>query len=275
MRGTGPQRGGGSMNHYEEKQAARRERYAELADKAKRESGQLFDRAHDILDRIPLGQPILIGHHSEGRHRADIGRADSAMRRGCEAADKAQYYAGKAAGVDRAGISSDDPDATAKLRAKLEKLEKLQAVMKDVNAAIRKGKPNTFQDRGISDAVFAQLLERDCMGDIGFASYQLSNNNAEIRRLKQRIADMEQAAQTEARPDVELPGLTIHEDKEFNRVMLYFDGKPDPATIAELKSWGFRWMHTEKAWTRHLNNSGRWAAKRIADYWTARQAVQS
>ncbi|WP_132290495.1 DUF3560 domain-containing protein [Kribbella sp. VKM Ac-2568] len=34
-----------------------------------------------ISDHIPLGQPILVGHHSERRHRRDIERMDRLMQR--------------------------------------------------------------------------------------------------------------------------------------------------------------------------------------------------
>jgi hypothetical protein len=33
---------------------------------------------------IPFGQPILVGHHSEGRARRDQGRIESGMRAGVE-----------------------------------------------------------------------------------------------------------------------------------------------------------------------------------------------
>lgn len=62
------------MNDYERKQEARRQRYEELAAKNEKESSRRFGTAHEIGSHIPLGQPILVGHHSERRHRADIRR---------------------------------------------------------------------------------------------------------------------------------------------------------------------------------------------------------
>jgi hypothetical protein len=41
---------------------------------------------------IPLGQPILVGHHSESRHRKVIERADNAMRKSIEEDTKAEDY---------------------------------------------------------------------------------------------------------------------------------------------------------------------------------------
>lgn len=41
---------------------------------------------------IPLGQPILVGHHSEKRHRRAIEKADNAMRKSVEETEKAEAY---------------------------------------------------------------------------------------------------------------------------------------------------------------------------------------
>lgn len=57
------------MNRYEAKQAARRERLQAAARAAKQESAKLAQKAHDMASVIPMGQPILVGHYSEGRDR--------------------------------------------------------------------------------------------------------------------------------------------------------------------------------------------------------------
>jgi len=44
---------------------------------------------------IPMGQPILVGHHSEGRHRRDLKRIDSGMRKAIEESEKADYFSHK------------------------------------------------------------------------------------------------------------------------------------------------------------------------------------
>jgi len=77
----------------------RAERMEAHAENAEKRAAQAFDRA-DLREEksgIPLGQPILVGHHSEGRHRRAIERADNAMRKGIEESDKAKYFAGRAA----------------------------------------------------------------------------------------------------------------------------------------------------------------------------------
>ena len=71
--------------------------------------------------------------------------------------------------------------------------------MKNVNAAIRKGKTPDRQipalvALGMSEAQAQELLKPDFCGRIGIAPYSLQNSNANIRRVEQRIREMERAA---------------------------------------------------------------------------------
>ncbi len=107
-------------NRYEERQESRRERLENAADKAARKSGQHFQAARAAVDGIPMGQPILVGHHSEARHRGALRRQDSHMRQAVDADRHAQELKRRADAVGTGGISSDDPEAVAKLREQLE-----------------------------------------------------------------------------------------------------------------------------------------------------------
>ena len=100
-------------NAYEEKQAARRERYTELSDRASKESSSAHQQFRDKMSFIPAGQPIHGAKDARYREKAweTLGRA---VRLG----DKADYYADKANSVGKAGISSDDANAIAKLAKK-------------------------------------------------------------------------------------------------------------------------------------------------------------
>lgn len=66
--------------------------YAENAEERARASSQA---AHEIGRHIPMGQPILVGHHSERRHRRDLDRIDSKMRKSIEESKKSDHYSGK------------------------------------------------------------------------------------------------------------------------------------------------------------------------------------
>jgi len=79
----------------------RADRMAGYAANATARSDAAYERARQIGDRIPFGQPILVGHHSERGHRADLRRIDRAMRTSVEEAAKAEHYERRAELNDR------------------------------------------------------------------------------------------------------------------------------------------------------------------------------
>jgi hypothetical protein len=267
------------MNSYEAKQEARRQRLLELAAKREREASQRFGTAREIGSHIPLGQPILVGHHSEKRARSDAARIDNNMRAGVEASKKSDYYAGKAASVGSGGISADDPEAIDKLREKLAGMEADQERMKAVNkiCASKKltdeQKTASLNEMGIGATRAARLISgEDTYGKPGYPSYALQNNNANIHRVRERIAHLEHREQVRAvlleekgSADVEEQhgDITYRENTELNRVQLLFPGKPPLATRDMLSAHGFRWSPTEKAWQRQLNGNGIFAARQV------------
>ncbi|MHC4400520.1 MAG: DUF3560 domain-containing protein [Planctomycetota bacterium] len=75
--------------------------YAERARRARGRAEAFHQRAHDISERFAGGQPILVGHHSEKRARADRARMDTAMRKGIEESGKAAHASGRAERLER------------------------------------------------------------------------------------------------------------------------------------------------------------------------------
>lgn len=262
-----------TVNPYEAKQAARRARLQRGSERAHRESEASHGAATRIWDAIPLGQPILVGHHSERRHRRDLTRADRAMRKSIEADKRAKELAARAAAVGTGGISSDDPEAVAKLRAELAGLQRKQDEWKNINAAIRKhakaGAPAQLAALialGVPKSVAANLLEKDFAGRVGIADYQLKNNNANMRRIEQRIKELTARATSQEREAIEgeLDGLAfrIVENRAANRVQITFDGKPGNDVRQRLKAAGFRWAPSQSAWQRQLSNGAWFHAQR-------------
>lgn len=76
------------------------DRYRQYADNARKRSDAAFQGSHDAVSGIPFGQPILVGHHSEGRHRAALKRQDSRMRKSIEEDEKAKYWESRAGHVE-------------------------------------------------------------------------------------------------------------------------------------------------------------------------------
>ena len=108
------------MNDYEQKKSDRIERLRGRAQRSAAEGHTSIGAARAMGERIPFGQPILVGRHSERRHRRDIDRIDAKYRRGFEALEEAKELNRRAdAAETSSAIASDDPDAIAKLEAKL------------------------------------------------------------------------------------------------------------------------------------------------------------
>lgn len=261
------------MNSYEERRQARIDRLEERAAKKAAESDRLFSAGSEALSQIPLGQPILIGHHSEKRDRAYRGRAIGKIDRSFEVKREADDLARRAAAAaGNNAISSDDPDAPDKLEARIAELEDKQEKRKAINRILQ-GKPKNFitdekvaklmKDFGFSEATSRKLFEADCMGYVGIPPYSLQNNSANIRRLRERLSRIKASIVTEDK-ETEHNGFTVVENADINRVQIVFPGKPDEDTRALLKSHGFRWAPSEGAWQRQLNANGRYAAGRVA-----------
>lgn len=152
------------------------------------------------------------------------------------------------------------------MQDKLTHLETSQALMKSVNAAIRKhanSGPEALRAAvvacGLTEEQAQTALQPDYAGRIGFAGYALKNNNAEIRRVKARmaqVAKVQSAAVSRRVGDVEYR-------EEDNRVWLVFPGKPADNLRSELRRHGFKWSSSREAWVRQLTNSARWAAEQV------------
>jgi hypothetical protein len=249
------------FNAYEKRQAERKARLEDIADRLRAESDSAYQTARRMADVIPFGQPILVGHHSEGRDRRYRARIWRKQDQACELAAKAKHYAEKAASVGTGGISSDDPAAVEKLKGELAKLERLQETMKKANSLVRKRDREGLSALGFSETRISQLFTPDFCGRIGFPDYALTNNGANIRRIRKRIEEL-QTAPTEIAERQE-GDITIREDATENRVMLIFPGKPSEEVRAILKSAGFKWSPNRGAWVRFLNNAGRAAAQYV------------
>lgn len=253
------------MLDYEERKQARIDRYIELAGKNRELSNQKADTANKMLDVIPMGQPILIGHHSEKRDRNYRNRIDSTFRKACELGNKADYYEQKAAAAsNNTSISSDDPEAIAKLKAELEKAEGLQNKMRAFNKCLRAKDNDGMLALGFSQLQIEKLSKPDFCGRLGFPDYALTNNNSKIRRIKSRIEYLEKL-RGQTSKEVAVGDVKILDNIELNRVQIIFPGKPDIETRELLKSQGFRWCPSEGAWQRQRSNSAIYATRVIMD----------
>lgn len=183
-------------------------------------------------------------------------KQNAAMDRNMQEYQEIEAILTRIKSVGMGGISSDDPNALDKLTAKLEKLEKHQALMKAANAAIRmkdkeKGDAK-LRELGYTDDEIKQLRTPDFCGRIGYPSYELSNNNARIKATRDRIDQLRRMEETPMEGWF-FDGGEVVCNKEINRLQIIFDDIPSPDVRQTLKGWGFRWAPSEQAWQRQLN----------------------
>ena len=79
-----------------ERAEERAERFEEYSEKRADEADRAREAVGAIADNIPLGQPILVGHHSERRARRDAEKIESGMRRAVNLWKTSQYWQGRA-----------------------------------------------------------------------------------------------------------------------------------------------------------------------------------
>jgi protein-L-isoaspartate O-methyltransferase len=78
---------------------ARADRFEDYSDARATDASRAHDAVKQIADNIPLGQPILVGHHSEKHARKDAEKIENGMRRAVKMWEQSQYWRDRAAGA--------------------------------------------------------------------------------------------------------------------------------------------------------------------------------
>ena len=234
------------------------EKIDSLLDTYARKLAANMNKGYEIAGRVPS---ILIAGGSNFPTRKKE-KQNAATDRNMQEYRDIQGLLDKIRSTGMGGISADDPQAVEKLQKKLAGLEKSQETMKAVNAYYRKHKtldgcPHLPPEQ--LEKLKADMSSQWHLGDKPFASWALSNNNAEIRRVKDRIKSLSQTKEI-GFVGWEFEGGSVEANTEANRLQIFFDGKPDEATREELKSNGFRWSPKAGAWQRQLTNNAYYAA---------------
>lgn len=77
----------------------RAERFEDYSDKRANDADRARATVDAIAKHIPMGQPILIGHHSERHARRDAEKIENGMRKAVKMWKTSQYWTGRAAGA--------------------------------------------------------------------------------------------------------------------------------------------------------------------------------
>jgi len=195
-------------------------------------------------------------------------RQNAASDRNLQEWNDIQGILGKIRSVGTGGIQSGDPQAIEKLEKKLGSLRELQETMKTVNAYYRKNK--TLDGcPGLSVDQIERMkvsMARDWRTDPKpFETYELTNNNANIHRIEERLEHLRKVKQAEPKEVEAAGGVRLVENTEAMRVQLFFPDKPDETTRSILKSNGFRWAPSCGAWQRQLTSNGVYAARKVLE----------
>ena len=237
------------------------EKIDRLLDTYARKLAENMNEGFSIDARVPS---ILIAGGSNFPVRKKE-KQNAARDRNMERWREIQGLLDKIRSTGMGGISADDSQAVAKLESKLASLESSQERMKAVNAYYRKHKtldgcPDISED-------VARKLKSGMAGswhyeDKPYPSWALSNNNAEIRRVKERIASLTRQKEV-GYTGWDFDGGRVEANTADNRLQIFFEDKPDEETHSSLKSNGFRWAPSAGAWQRQLNDNAILAAGRV------------
>lgn len=165
-------------------------------------------------------------------------------------------------------IKSDDERAIEKLEEKLEDMKKLHEDMKAANKALRlKDKEagnDQLREMGYSEESIEELQKPDYLGRVGYPNFQLSNNNANIHRVEERLKRLK-AVKERGSSEQEYKTFKVVENTEAMRYQIIFDGKPDAEIRTLLKSNGFKWAPSQGAWQRQITSNGKWALEKVVE----------
>lgn len=162
----------------------------EWADKREQKAKQEQKISEDLVKNIPLGQPVLTGHHSEKRHRKTLKRSRDHATKNVENLNMAKYHKDKAENIQyqlNNTIFSDDIDAIQRLKEKINGLEKQRKRMKEINKSLKTGSKIELSDEEI------KILKsnKKIWGEYKFMSYELTNIGQRIRQTKKRLEKLE------------------------------------------------------------------------------------
>ena len=165
-------------------------------------------------------------------------------------------------------IKSNDERAIEKLEEKLEDTKKLQEDMKAANKALQLKDKEAGNDRlremGYSEEAIEELRKPDYLGRVGYPNFQLSNNNANVHRVEERLKRLK-AVKERGSSEQEYKTFKVVKNTEAMRYQIIFDGKPDAEIRTLLKSNGFKWAPSQGAWQRQITTNGKYALESVVN----------
>lgn len=249
-----------------EKKPEEAERAYRLAERYSKKMAEYYNKESSIGMMCPSVMISGAGNFPVKKKERQV----AAWQRNHEFYDYVQGILGKIENIlyGKEIIKSDDERAIEKLEEKLEDLKGTQERMKAANKAIRmkdtEAGDDALREMGYSEEAIKQLREPDFCGRIGYPSYQLTNNNANIHRVEERLKRLK-AVKEKGSSEQEYETFKVVENTEAMRYQIIFDGKPDAEVRTLLKSNGFKWAPSEGAWQRQITTNGKYALDSVVN----------
>lgn len=207
------------------------------------------------------------GNFNMKKHNAQMAREDTLVREYQEI----EAIKDKIKSIGTGAVDLADPDARAILTDQLDRAQTELDRAKKINAYFRKhqtftGCPEYSPSAAESmNRQFEELHKRAPYIDKPYPDYELASLRGKIKRITARLAELDkrQAAADNPADDTELDGVRIVRNTELDRLQILFEDIPDEDTRARLKSNGFRWSPSNKAWQRQLTDNAERAAREV------------
>ncbi|WUT01790.1 DUF3560 domain-containing protein (plasmid) [Streptomyces sp. NBC_00708] len=232
-----------------ERAEARAERFEEYAGNAASRSEAAWRGARQIADGIPLGQPILVGHHSEARARRDQERIDAGYRKSITEDAKAKRYAGRAASAGAYEAFRTNPART------LRRIKSLEADARRVEKWLA-GKSAGGYTESLTPARVAELKRRqeELADELGYWRHVIEQAEGEGFRVW-GPADFKKGdfAQMRGR---------WYEVLRVNKVTLSVPGGPDIQPVISLETHAYPGMRGTRPYDEV---TGRMSAEQMAE----------
>ena len=143
----------------------------------------------------------------------------------------------------------------------LDKAEKLQNIMKTANSIIRSKKNVTARlvsEAGLTESNAIAIQQKDFANRIGFPTWKLTNNNATIKRLQERVKMLEGKLEGAEKGNVTYEfekdgGGTVEVNYDIDRVqIIYNSSRVSHELFKELRSNGYVFSRTNSAFQRKI-----------------------
>jgi len=154
------------------------------------------------------------------------------------------------------------------LKQDIEAAEKTSELYKTIRARFRKEHDNGRRVEilkeltGLSGEKLLEFVRENGIDADGLPAFRLTNNNARIRAMRERLAQLEKQESTPT-SEKTFQGGHVVDNAEADRIQIFFDERPDAKLCTKLKGRGFRWSPSSGAWQRYRTANTRWAVKKI------------